>query len=500
MAQRFEEIRRRAIRAKEFGFRALFHFGAPHIERIYTKLANLPLLDRETEANSVSDSAVVARHQRFLSRLAQAIPEIDDLLMYTYDQEAWLGDEFGNDKTARGIPLHERLPSFLSALSTTWGKYHPDGILWWEPWEITAGDGLRIIAELPQKNFGLMLHGNIGEVQAAHPVDPWVRNMAALAGRRGIPAVGELFLGSSNQEVFALTHVPVPSLAYHQLREMRSVEGITGVKEYFGLLPDRNDPTLEMTALCFQHPAIDLKSALSKLAEKYGRAGGHFIQGWTEASLGYQLAPWDASWFMGQIWAYGPRTYANKRSYHDWQAYNLKGQGAYTPVNRANRRAIFILTANEVEHNPWLIEDLGWRCSLAAEHLERGAAALRAGQALLEIEALRRDVSQWVNDLTVLKVVLRDRSLHALETIAAYNIRRYMEEKQSAPEACYARLEKLLQADVANQSEYDMPLPLAATAATKLQEYTQNREQWVRSNLVYRWPVHSKLEAVMSAK
>lgn len=498
MAQRFEEIRRRAQRAKAFGFRTLFHFGAPNIGRLYTKLANYPQLDRDTEANSITNPAVITRHQYLLTALARGIPEIDDILIYTYDQEAWLGDQFSNDKTARGIPIAERVPQFLSALCETWREHHPDGIMWWEPWEISAGQGMSLIDQLPVRNFGLMLHSNIGEVQASRPVDTWFRSLTELARRRGIPVVGEGFLGSANEEVDALVSVPVPALAHLQLQAFRSVEGLAGVKEYFGLLPDRNDPTLEMTALCFREPDINLTDALGRLVVQYGSAGPAIIDSWRDASLAYQLMPWDVTWLLRKIWAYGPRNYLNKRSYHGWEALKLRGLGVRTPANWANRRSTFVIMADEQVHNPWLLEDIGLRFGSAADYFDRSIGHLRQALPHLSNGDHRRDVGEWINDLFTLKIVCRDRSLHALETIAAYNIRRYLDEKMPVPAHLYERLEKLLETDVSNQAEFDMTQSLAASAAEMLGQYRRDRDQWVKEHFIYPWPADRKVNAIYS--
>ena len=60
-----------------------------------------------------------------LKRLKKEVPELDDIQVYTFDQEAWIANEFGNGPTDREIPLTERLPAFLQTLTKTWAELSP---------------------------------------------------------------------------------------------------------------------------------------------------------------------------------------------------------------------------------------------------------------------------------------------------------------------------------------------------------------------------------------
>src|SRR6476661_7222024 len=60
---------------------------------------------------------------------ARDFPEVDDILVYTYDQDAWLCSEFGPCPRCLGIPLHERLPHFLNHLASRWKAVRSQGRL-----------------------------------------------------------------------------------------------------------------------------------------------------------------------------------------------------------------------------------------------------------------------------------------------------------------------------------------------------------------------------------
>ena len=89
--------------------------------------------------NCLMDQQVGRRHELLLEVFAREFPGVDDLLVYTYDQDAWLCSEFGPCPRCLGIPLHERLVPFLDCVAAKWRSLSPKGRVWWEPWELSAG-------------------------------------------------------------------------------------------------------------------------------------------------------------------------------------------------------------------------------------------------------------------------------------------------------------------------------------------------------------------------
>lgn len=256
--KRLDAIRHRAKQARKFGLRTIFHFGAPKIDSLY-KINHIPIsIDRETEENSIQKKEIVDKYVALLKRLHAEVPEIDDVLVYTFDQEAWIANEFGEGPTDRGIPLHERLPGFINELTKAWAAVRPDGYLWWEPWELSAGQIYACIPTLPTANFGLSLHANIAEVQASRPVDVWFRNMVNTLAEKKIPIIGEIFMASANEEVEPLQYLAAPRLVFEQLEAMYQLKPLAGIKEYYGILPDEYDPSVRLAAIKLKHPKITL--------------------------------------------------------------------------------------------------------------------------------------------------------------------------------------------------------------------------------------------------
>ena len=172
--------------AKRHGLRILFHFGSPYMDRNpYTgDVPRIPYHVDDTTFDSWYDvlNPKVRDHEVALLReFRQQFPDVDDILVYTYDQDAWETPEYQYNKFSYGIPLSDRLPGYLAALHATWTEGRNGKVrMWWEPWELSAGEVYTILPKLPRSDFGLIIHSNIAEAQLALPVDGWFRNTARM--------------------------------------------------------------------------------------------------------------------------------------------------------------------------------------------------------------------------------------------------------------------------------------------------------------------------------
>lgn len=361
--QRKGELRQRIQICKEAGLRTLFHFGAPYNGFYGYDGSSLPncLLDRGTELWYV----------QLLERFFEEFPGIDDLLVYTFDQDAWVCNEFGSCKNCRGIPLHKRVVPFVNKLAEKWRELNPDGKLWWEPWELSAGQVLQSIENLSASGVGLALHSNIAEVMATMPGDRWLKNACNLAQRRGIDVIVEGFFGAASEELEPFVSLAHPLVTLRQLRAIAAVEGVRGVKEYYGLLPDKDDPNLRMTGLFLADPDIPEEKALEELARPYGPVACRMIDFWKLCSESMELFPWDTSWYIREI--------GKCNIQHSMYAAFIRGQQCPTPSWESSRRAIFMKTDDSSPH-PWMLEDVQLRCDLAARRMDE---AIQLGQGIL---------------------------------------------------------------------------------------------------------------------
>ena len=444
-----EEIRRRASLCRAAGLRAIFHFGAPRVDgTLYKTIVRPDFVEGQNVSPCILHPATVHRYVDLLGRLARECPEVDDIVVYTFDQEAWICGEFGSCPRCRGIPLHERLPQFLLPLARQWQASRPEGRVFWEPWELSAGQVYRTIESLAGRttpNFGLMLHGNIAEVMLTHTADPWFRNAARLAAEAGLPVVAETFLSGSTEEVEPLQHVAVPRLAYEAATRLRAVHGVVGIKEYYGIAPDASDPNLEIAGLTLREPGIELEEALARVAIPYGEAAAEVRRGWESAAKGFSSFPWDLCWKF--------RHNANRPPVHSWDAFWFDGHLCDSPSWCSTRRTVFMLTETEGPLHSWLLEDIGLRWEQAAEHMARAISAYEAA-APLAPPSRREDLALWAADLRVLSAIAEDFARHARETVLARMIRRAIRDGLSDLTHLIAQLEHLLAADVTAHSPH----------------------------------------------
>ena len=472
----FDEIARRAALARAEGMRTIFHFGAPRLDKpLYEILGDDALVDAETEANSIQKEEIIRKYEYLITLLARRIPQVDDLLMYTFDQGAWLGNEFGEDALASGVPLHERIPLFLQRLSARWAAERPNGRLWWEPWEISAGSIYAVLPQLPRENFGLMLHSNIAEVQKANPVDRWLRNTALLAGDLGIPVCGEVFLTGANEETEPLQHIFTPALVWQQIHRLQEME-LYGIKEYFGTRPDMPaELDLLMAGICFADPRLGEGEALAALAARWPRVSA-LPAAMAAAHRGYALYPWDLSWQL--------RVICKKHvGWHPYTRFWVAGEVAASPSWCSTRRSVYMLTENEETLHPWLIEDVGLRCRAAAEELRKAADGytLAAEQCTMDMDAARSFAAAG-QDFARFAAVAMDQALHAEQTLCAQNIRRFA-EKGAVPVQLFERMTAALAADVENQKNICAVAPgTISYAAEALEAFRVDPVDWCRKN------------------
>jgi hypothetical protein len=332
------------------GLRTAFNFGAPFNQHAFYG---------DAPPNCLMDESVVTRYELLLEAFHREFP-VDYLWLYTYDQDAWLCSEFGTCERCGGVPLHERLVPFLDRLTARWSALQPEGRLWWEPWELSAGQVLRVLENVEPAGFGLALHNNVAECMVALAADRHVRNFARLAASRGIPVTVEGYLGAASEEVEPYLALQSPLATYRQVQAMTSIEGVTGIKEYYGLDISKEDPNLRASTICFREPALGEDELLARLSEGYGDEDVRSTVAtvWRLASEAMWLYPWDASWWAREVGRSDPR--------HSLTAAFVRGMQASTPAWRSTRGATF-MAIDDREPDPWLLEDVQLRWELCAE-------------------------------------------------------------------------------------------------------------------------------------
>ena len=442
--RRRANLHQRLELCKQLGLRTIFHFGAPY--NAHARYGDNP-------PNCIMDEAVIRRYELLLEAFAKEFDGVDDILVYTYDQDAWLCGEFGECPRCQGVPLHERLTPFINRLNATWHRLSPEGLLWWSPWELSAGQVLQCVKLLNPNGLGLDLHPNVAETIASMPVDRWLKNVCGLAAERGIPVLVESFLGAASEEVEPYQYLAHPLVTCRQIAAIAAVPGVSGIKEYYGLVPDKPDPNLSMAGLCFQHPEKSEAELLDMLAAPYGSVAGQVSEYWRLCSTAQELFPWDISWFVREV--------GKSDLSHSLSAAFIRGQQCHTPAWDSTRAAIFMKTDSS-QPDPWMLEDVQLRFGLAAEKM---AQALVIGQAiqnqvpselapafcvgLQELEHLHRQVLAY--------------TYHLRETNLATLMRQARQSGRPVPQRWVDEMARLLGVDAHNQQTPAAQMTLAGS-------------------------------------
>lgn len=434
--RRREMLRSRANLCKEMGFHTIFHFGAPY---------NAHLTYRGTEPNCTSDEKVLKRYALLLEHLVREFPGIDDILVYTYDQDAWLCSEFADCPRCAAIPIHERLPAFVNGMNAAWRTLRPEGRLWWEPWGISAGVTFECIKRLNAAEIGLAVHSNFVDVMAANPADRYMKNVAALGASLGMPVIAEYFLGDSSEEIEPLS-LAYPLTVLRGLKAIADVPGVVGIKEYFGLVPDRENPNLRMTALFFENPRISEGDALLRLAEPYGAAADGVIGFWRQCSMAMEFYPWDAAWML--------RWLGHKSASHAMDSEDrLHGFGNFEPVWYDQ-----FIGPPQPDH-PHRTEDVQLRLQEAADHWR---AAEEAGWKALPLvpAELKADMERLLLDTGRARRRALALAYHKRETNIA-RVMRHSKAGHGAMERARKQMLETLLADRENFREEMARTPLS---------------------------------------
>jgi len=180
-----EKFAFRIKQAKKHGLKPLAHFGIPRMLN-YSPVRPACILDQEVQK----------KYRELLTDFMTSFPEVDDVMVYTFDQRAWLCSEFGPCPRCSGLPLDERLPGFLNMLNETMQKCRPNTRLWWKPWELSRGQVVTILNKVQPEHFGLMLNPSTSnEVypfnDRSFKSDLGVKRFVQLAKEHNIPVIGE---------------------------------------------------------------------------------------------------------------------------------------------------------------------------------------------------------------------------------------------------------------------------------------------------------------------
>ena len=455
-----EKFAFRIKQARKHGLKTMAQFGIPRMIN-YSPVQPACILD----------PAVQKKYQEMLTEFMTSFPEVDDVMVYTFDQRAWLCSEFGPCPRCTGVPLDERVPQFLNLLNETMQKCRPNTRLWWKPWELSRGQVVTILGKVKPAGFGLALNPSTSnEVypfnDRSFKSDLGVKRFVQLAKEHGIPVIGE-FDHTFYKPLYLIEDF-FPRLIYEQMNCWKEMPGVVGVKEYYGFSPSVFSVNAAMLKAWMKSPGASLDKLLNEIAAPYGPQAAPLLQqAWEYTAQSVEAYPWDTTYLIGPIGL--DRHWDGS---HDWDPVHIISTSWDTPIWKANRRGNFMLT-DEPKAHPWLFEDTGLRLEDAAALGFKAVGfydqAIAAGGPKVDDIRTQREIV-WKTSRS-----LRAKSLHYLMTLAAQDARTVQNDEKQFP-IVTKRLEALLKKDLENQGGN-------AAVAQKLAELQRDPKAWVGKNL-----------------
>ena len=457
-AQR-EKFKFRIAQAKKHGLKTIAHFGIPKVVNT-NPVRPACILDPDVQKKTVK------RIKNFLTDF----PGVDDVLVYTFDQQAWLCSEFGPCPRCSGIPVGERLPAFLDLLNDAMRSVRPNSRLWWKPWELSRGQVVTVLERVKAEGFGLALNPSTSnEVypfnDRSFASDLGVKRMVRSAYERGIPVMGE-FDHTFYKPLYAIEDY-FPRLIYEQMRGWKEMKGLVAVKEYYGFAPSTFSVNCAMLKAWMRSPDAKLETLLEEIAAPYGKeAAPLMIQAWEYVAQSVEAFPWDTTYLIGPM-----GLDRGSDGSHDWKPVTISSGSWDTPIWQANRRGNFMLT-DEPKAHPWVFEDAGLRledsATLAFKAVGFFEKAIAAGGDRAD------DVRNQMQTTLRMARSIRMKSLHFLQTLATQNARMVQNDPKQFS-IVVKHLEALLKKDVENQDG-------RAEVAQKLAELQRDPKAWIKAN------------------
>ncbi len=450
----------RVQQAKKHGLKTMAQFGIPRMVK-----------ESPVQPACILDPAVQEKYRHLLADFMNSFPEVDDVLVYTFDQRAWLCSEFGPCPRCAGLPLDERLPSFLNLLMETMQRCRPNARLWWKPWELSKGQVVAILDKLSPARLGLVLNPSTSnEVypfnDRSFKSDLGVKRLVRMAWERSIPVIGE-FDHTLYKPLYLIEDF-FPRLIYSQMVGWKEMQGVIGVKEYYGFAPSTFSVNAAMLKAWMKSPQAPLDTLLKEIAAPYGpKAAPLLIEAWEYTAQSVEAFPWDTTYLIGPM-----GLDRHHDGSHGWEPASILNATWDTPIWKANRRANFMLTEENKAH-PWLFEDAGLRLEDCAALGFRAVAlydrAIQVGGSKTDDIRTQREVV-WKTARAV-----RGVSCHLLETLAAHDARSVQSDERQFGRVV-KRLESLLKKDLENQGG-------RAEVAAKLAELRRDPKAWLGAHL-----------------
>lgn len=415
-----ERLAWRIKNIKSLGMGAMALFGIPQymdyskLPEDYKVLMGAPqsVISPE-QVTCVKSPQTKIYYAELIEDLLSHLPELDGMLVYTYDELAEVCGENSDCPRCRGIPVEERIAEFLDWLYATTNKIKPGFKIWWEPWELSWSQVYKTL-EICGKNIAVSCHSALHEVYFVNFPDLWLRTIAGLCRRQGREMIAELFLSGCGEDLYHCPSYPCPRLVYEQITSVSLLDGITGIKEYYGICQSHMGLNEAALGYCLSEKNIGFDAFITDMAAKYAKdkeSAGDLLSGWELASHTLELLPWELSWVM-RTGNYHPYdlSYYGKIGF-----YELMRTPWDSPSWLSNRRSYYMVTKDDSNISDTYSQDVIKRLEICFGYMDEICGLLCRAQPK---DAYNLQLSRQVYSVKVLKLTLKCRYYHLLETLA----------------------------------------------------------------------------------
>ncbi|MDR1692585.1 MAG: hypothetical protein LBR72_04440 [Oscillospiraceae bacterium] len=430
-------ISERIRNVKSMGMNAMALFGIPQYMD-YSKLpdeykvlmgASVSLISPE-QVTCVLSPETRVYYRELLEDMLSHMPDLDGMLVYSYDELAEVCDENSDCPRCKGIPAENRIAEFLDWLLATVNEIKPGFQIWWEPWELSWAQTYGIL-EKCSKEIAVSCHSTIHEVYFVNHPDLWLRSVAGLCRKQGREMIVELFLSGCGEDLYHCPSFPCPRLVYEQLESVSVLQGISGIKEYYGICQKFSGLNEEALRYSLNSPSPDYPSFIKGAADEYAIGGASaqaLLSSWELASHTLETLPWELSWVMrtGNYHPYD-MSYYGKTGF-----YELMRTPWDSPSWLSNRRSYYMVTRDDSIVNDTYSLDVLKRLEICFGYMDTVCAALSGATVK---DSYKEQIERQIYSVKALQLVMKCRYYHLLDTLTEKHGGRFGKYEREAARA-----------------------------------------------------------------
>ncbi len=375
-----QKIKDRVQTVKSLDMKAMALFGVPRYFD-YNKYPQSYRCLMGASKSTIADASVTCirspevmmLYKELITDFFANVPDIDGMMIYTYDELAEVCDEESDCPRCKGISQEIRIPEFLNKIYDYCLTLKNHFEIWWEPWELSWSQVYGILKNLDDR-IAVSCHSALHEVYFCNHPDLWFRSIAALCVEQGRDMVAELFMGGSGEDLGYSAMYPCPRLVFEQIDAAVKTRGVSGIKEYYGICTRFMSVNESVMGRYFNGTEV-YDDMIGSVADEYtfdGESKKNLLLYWSFSSRILELLPWEVSWVLrfSNYHPYDP-AYWGKISFA-----GLMKTPWLTPSWLSNRRSYYMVTDNTHNMNRAYCSDIVKRFGICLDLTDEGLRCL----------------------------------------------------------------------------------------------------------------------------